>query len=80
MTPPAAIQAAARSQEANEEYRAEIWQNLLYNAKHLAILILAFAHVQDLSCCADLPLCRVIELLRQTDLSRSLHLWMAKAC
>jgi hypothetical protein len=76
MTPPPAIQAAMRSQVTGEG--AEIWQNLLYYAKHLAILILAFAHVQDLSCCADLSLCRAIELLKQTDLSWSLHLWDGK--
>jgi len=56
------------------EFR-DVWKDLLEAARHLAVLIMALAHVEDLETCAELPISFDLKLLANHPLSQNILRW-----
>jgi hypothetical protein len=59
--------------------KAHAWEFLLSTARSLAVIILAFAHVQNLASCENLPLCNMPNVLCNHVLVTQLQTWDGKA-
>ena len=58
-----------------EHDRQQFWFNLMSVARSLAVIILAFAHIQNLSSCEDLLLCNSPGILSEHVLVSQLDTW-----
>lgn len=63
-----------QQENANERYLQD-WRKLVEVGRHLAILVVALAHVENLSSCDQLPLICRTEALQDHQLARELRNW-----
>lgn len=79
LSPPRVVKAVLEQASFLENHdRSNAWDYLLSAARSLAVVILAFAHVQDLTSCEDLPLCNLTNVLCDHVLVAQLQTWDGK--
>ncbi|KAF4631141.1 hypothetical protein G7Y89_g6990 [Cudoniella acicularis] len=71
MEPPLSVATSFKTNQFRDSY----WAKLIESARHLSILIVAFAHTRDLSACADLMLHHQHSILIDLPLVKDLRVW-----
>jgi hypothetical protein len=71
MEPPLSVATSFKMNPIGDSY----WVKLIESARHLSILIIAFAHVRDLSACTNLMLHHRHSILIDLPLAKILRIW-----